>query len=172
MKHLIVKAAARRRPGCNWHANWEISGESPVASRYFDEDVFSGLHELSKTAFPKSCGCCGRVFRDVAEFISTTTPATADSSGLKQDWDGAGHIFVGLFRNCSCGSTMLESFLNRRDVSEEGSMRRLQFQDKFDNLVATACLAETGRGEWRRRLRREVFKNAVKPLPIQKRMPT
>jgi hypothetical protein len=152
-------------------ANWKISGETPVASRYFDEDVFSGLHELSKSAFPKNCACCGRIYRSLAEFLSTTTPATADSSGLKQDQDADGRIFVGLFRNCSCGSTMLESFLNRRDVSEEGSMRRLQFQDRFDNLAAVACLAEAGRGEWRRRLRRQIFKNAVKPLPIQKRIP-
>jgi len=169
MQRLIVKAANRDRVRFKWPANWEMSGESPVANRYIEEDLFFGLREFSKSAFPKSCECCGKEYRNLVDFLSFTKPLSADSSGLKQEQDIEGHILVDLFRNCTCGSTMLEIFLNRRDVSVEGGLRRLQFQDKFEKFVAMACLAETGRDEWLRRLRGQAITNAVKPLQIKNR---
>ncbi|MBI4808324.1 MAG: oxidoreductase [Nitrosomonadales bacterium] len=112
-----------------------------------DEELFAGLRELADSAFPKRCGYCGREYRNAAEFLAATQPVRADSSGLKQSRDDDGHMIVDLFRNCVCGSTLLESFWNRRDLSEDGSLRRKRFQEMRDKLVAMGCSAEVAQGE-------------------------
>jgi hypothetical protein len=82
-----------------------------------------------------------------AEFLAAIQPVRADSSGLKQTHDDDGHEIVELFRNCVCGSTLLESYLNRRDLTKAGIMRRKRFQDVVGKLVATGCPADTAHGE-------------------------
>ena len=98
--------------------------------------LFAGLQQLADSAFPKRCANCGREYRTAAEFLAATRPLRADTSGLKQARGDDGHAFVELFRNCVCGSTLLESFRNRRDLSEEGNMRRKRFEDMVGKLVA------------------------------------
>ena len=70
-----------------------------------------------------------------------------NSSGLKQSHDDDGQAIVELFRNCVCGSTLLESYRNRRDPSDKGIMRRKQFQDMVEKLTAMGCPEETARNE-------------------------
>ena len=62
-------------------------------------------------------------------------------------------MVVDIFRNCVCGSTLLESFLNRRDLSEDGIMRRMLFQEMVCKLVAMGCPAETARSEFLKLMR-------------------
>lgn len=112
-----------------------------------DEEFFAGLRELADSAFPKRCGNCGREYRSAAEFLVATQPVRANSSGLKQSRDDDGRMIVDLFRNCVCGSTLLESFWNRRDLSQDGTVRRKRFQEMLDKLVAMGCRAETAHGE-------------------------
>ncbi|MBI5889330.1 MAG: oxidoreductase [Nitrosomonadales bacterium] len=111
------------------------------------DDIYAGLRQLADSAFPKRCKFCGREYLNSAEFLAATQPLRANASGLKQSRDDEGHAIVELFRNCVCGSTLLESYWNRRDLSEAGIMRRKRFQDMVGKLVATGCPAETARGE-------------------------
>jgi hypothetical protein len=115
-------------------------------SKHFDE-IYAGLRQLADSAFPKRCRTCGREYQSSTEFLAATLPPRDDVSGLKQTRDDNGQEIVELFRNCVCGSTLLESYLNRRDHSDRGIMRRNQFQDMVERLVATGCTAETARDE-------------------------
>ncbi len=112
-----------------------------------DNEFFSGLRELAESAFPKRCANCGREYQNAAEFLAATQPLRVDSSGLKQSRDDDGQAIVDLFRNCVCGSTLLESFWNRRNLSEDGIKRRIRFQDMVAKLVAKGCTAESSRDE-------------------------
>ncbi|OIQ98917.1 hypothetical protein GALL_190120 [mine drainage metagenome] len=114
---------------------------------YLDEELLAGLRELAESAFPKRCGNCGREYRSTADFLAATRPLRVDCSGLKQSLGDDGKLIVDLFRNCVCGSTLLESFWNRRDTSEDGIGRRMRFQDMVDKLVATGRTAGTARNE-------------------------
>ena len=114
---------------------------------YNDKEFFAGLRELAESAFPKRCANCGREYQNAAEYLAATQPIRIDSSGLKLSHDDEGQAIVDLFRNCVCGSTLLESFRNRRNQSEEGIKGRMRFQDMVDKLVAKGCAAETARTE-------------------------
>lgn len=112
-----------------------------------DKELFAGLRELAESAFPKRCRNCGKEYRNAAEFLAATQPVRADTSGLKQSRGDDGELIVDLFRNCVCGSTLLESFWNRRDLSEDGIKRRMRFQEMVDKLVANGCTAAAARNE-------------------------
>ena len=121
----------------------EVNVSAPNTSN----DIYSGLRHLADSAFPKRCKLCGREYRNSAEFLAATQPVRANSSGLKQSHDDDGQTIVELFRNCVCGSTLLESYWNRRDLSDSGTTRRKQFQEMVGKLVATGCPAETAHNE-------------------------
>ena len=106
------------------------------SERGIDVGLYAGLRQLADSAYPKRCRACGREYRNAAEFVAATQPVRADSSGLKQSLDDDGQAIVELFRNCVCGSTLLESFWNRRDPSAEGKLRRKRFDDMVGKLVA------------------------------------
>ena len=114
---------------------------------YIDIEFFEGLLELAESDFPKRCANCGRQYQNAAEYLTATQPIRADSSGLKQSQDDEGHAIVDLFRNCVCGSTLLESFRNRRNQSEGGIKGRMRFQVMVDKIVAKGYVAETARAE-------------------------
>ncbi|HTY98892.1 MAG TPA: oxidoreductase [Rhodocyclaceae bacterium] len=101
-------------------------------------DFYAGLRELAESAFPKRCRNCGRTYQNAGEFVAATQPLAPDRSGLKQSRDDDGRAIVELFRNCVCGSTLMDSFNDRRDLSDVGAGRRR----RFDELLA--YLAEKG----------------------------
>lgn len=72
--------------------------------------ILSGLRELEVSAFPKRCACCAREYASVAEFIAATQAPPSNCSGLKPGRDDDGNAIVELFRNCDCGSTLMECF--------------------------------------------------------------
>jgi hypothetical protein len=90
---------------------------------------YSGLRELAESAFPKRCRTCGRIYRDAAEFVAATQPTAPDKSGLKQSLDDDGRAIVELFRNCVCGSTLMDCFNDRRELSDGGARRRQRFTE-------------------------------------------
>lgn len=110
-----------------------------------DNELFSGLMQLEDTAFPKHCGNCSYEYRNAAEFLAATKPVQANRSGLKQSSNEGGKIILEIFRNCVCGSTLLESFENRRDSSEDGLKRRTTFQEILVALVSTGLDTGTAR---------------------------
>ncbi len=92
--------------------------------------LFQGLKVLSESSFPKRCGHCGTVYQSAADFIAKTEEING-RSGLKSSFDDDGSTLVELYRNCHCGSTLMDFFTERRDRSNRGLRRR----EKFSKLV-------------------------------------
>lgn len=99
-----------------------------------DDDLFAGLQELSAGAFPKICPNCGRTYENLAQFLELTSPI-AGHSGLKSALDDDDMPVVELFRNCVCGSTLMDFYRSRRDESDDGRRRRATFNRMLDVLV-------------------------------------
>ena len=131
-----------------------------------DAKLFEGLTELAAGAFPKCCNNCGRIYHDANEYLNATQPISATRSGLKQSRDEDGHTIVEAFRNCECGSTLMDMFNNRRNVSEEGLKRRQRFGELLEYLVAQSLEREVARAELLKVLRGEgssILKNFKPP---------
>ena len=107
-----------------------------MSLRYSHEDLFRSLQALEEASFPKVCRNCGRKYEDAAEFLAATRQVRPDHTGLKESIDEGGGAIVEVFRNCTCGSTLLESFSDRRDQSPNGLLRRKRFGEMLDKLVA------------------------------------
>lgn len=112
-----------------------------------DQEFYGGLRELADSAFPKHCRHCGQEYANATDFLTATLSLRANASGLKQSLDDDGQMIVDLFRNCACGSTLLESFQNRRDCSEQGDKRRKIFQEMVNRLVEQNWSADKARAE-------------------------
>ena len=116
---------------------------------------FEGLRALAEAAFPKHCACCGRVFATADEFIGQTRAMRQNVSGLKQSFDDNNIAIVEVYRNCLCGSTLMDFFSDRRGTSEASRQRRRLFeqlllllQEKgMDRAAARAYLLEVVRGQ-------------------------
>jgi len=104
------------------------------AMREDDVDLYKGLQTLSQLSFPKQCATCGRRYETAEEFISRTETLRR-SSGLKEDMDDNNQVIVELFRNCPCGSTLMDEFNNRRNLSKSGILRRKKFDELLHRLV-------------------------------------
>jgi hypothetical protein len=95
---------------------------------------FEGLQALAASAFPKHCGYCGRVFATAQDFMQQTQSVRKDISGLKQSFDDDSVAIVEAYRNCLCGSTLMDFFSDRRDISEAGARRRELFEKLLPHL--------------------------------------
>ena len=96
--------------------------------------LYSGLQALAASAFPKKCATCGRTFESADDFIQETEHIRPEISGLKQSMDDDGAMIVELFRNCPCGSTLMDAFNDRRNLSPSGEKRRLRFKELQEYL--------------------------------------
>ena len=74
-----------------------------------DQVLFAGLQELAAGAFPKRCANCGRLYANLRQFLEETVPVAPQRSGLKASLDDDDRPVGELFRNCVCGSTMMEA---------------------------------------------------------------
>jgi hypothetical protein len=110
-------------------------------------DFLHGLRELAESAFPKRCPACGRIFETAAEFLAQTRPVRADHSGVKPAQDDSGVAMLEIYRNCTCGSTLMDFFSERRDLSEKGLLRRRRFAELHAYLVLQGISGETARTE-------------------------
>jgi DNA-directed RNA polymerase subunit N (RpoN/RPB10) len=115
-----------------------------------DAELYSGLQELAAGIFPKRCASCGRSFGDLDDYLRRTGRVANGSSGLKQSLDDNGQVIVELFRNCVCGSTLMDCFGDRRDTSAGGLALRARFGAVLDKLVAKGLAPEVARGELRK----------------------
>lgn len=121
----------------------------------YDAELFRGLRELAEAAFPKHCKSCGRKFATAAEFVAQTVPVKAGRSGLKKSVDDDGNNIVELYRNCVCGSTLMDFFSDRRDLSEAGLARRRKFGELLDHLIGKGLERQVARAELIKVLRGE-----------------
>jgi hypothetical protein len=90
-----------------------------------NSELFKNLKALSEASFPKKCAMCGQVYDSVKEYVDKTQDVSGQS-GLKKGYDDDQPI-VELFRNCVCGSTLMDCFNDRRDISNAGLQRRKLF---------------------------------------------
>lgn len=113
-----------------------------------DRDVlFQGLKSLSESSFPKTCGACGRVYHTSDDFLTKSSPVSYEHSGLKESRDDNDKPILEIFRNCECGSTLMDFFSDRRDMSEAGEKRRKAFSKIQAMLVARGFKPEEARSE-------------------------
>ncbi len=96
--------------------------------------IYQGLQELAESSFPKTCAVCGRCYLTLEDFISKTQPISR-SSGLKSAMEDDGTAIVELFRNCVCGSTLMDVCQDRRSGSERGLKRREKFEELLERLL-------------------------------------
>jgi hypothetical protein len=109
--------------------------ELEAGGRTMEEKLFfEGLRALAASAFPKHCNNCGRVFATAADFIEQTKSLRSDRSGLKQSYDDDNIAIVEAYRNCVCGSTLMDFFSDRRDISDAGNERRQLFDTLLPHL--------------------------------------
>jgi len=121
----------------------------------FYSELFKGLRELAESAFPKKCTNCGRLFVSAEQFLLETQDINASTTGLKQSEGDDGSKIIEVFRNCPCGSTLMEFFNDRRDTSEAGIKRRGKFEElmsflqnnNLDKTTARMELIKVLRGE-------------------------
>ncbi len=99
--------------------------------------LYDNLKTLTETAFPKKCATCGQVYKSPDDFINNSE-SIQGSTGLKSTLDDNDTPIIELFRNCVCGSTLMDEFQDRRDLSKQGKKRR----DVFKNIMT--ILAEKG----------------------------
>lgn len=111
------------------------------------DDLFASLHALVESTFPKRCRNCGREYADAATFIAATQPVSPGVAGFKASHDEHNHPILELFRNCPCGSTLLESFEDRRDDSAAGLRRRERFGALLGKLEAGGITRQAARHE-------------------------
>lgn len=110
------------------------------------KELYAGLVFLVKGSFPKRCSNCGTVFETEEEFLSKTA-SLQSGSGLRGTLDDDDRSIVEIYRNCVCGSTMMEPCRDRRDTSEEGLKRRQKFGELMKILTDKGVAFETGRSE-------------------------
>ncbi len=114
-----------------------------------NKTLFDGLQELKVGNFPKICPNCGRVYRSFTQFLAETKPLAPDKSGLKSSLDENDQPLVELFRNCVCGSTLMDFYRSRRDHSENGERRRVLFNELLAQFVARGLSPERASDELR-----------------------
>lgn len=126
---------------------------------------FSGLNALAASAFPKKCTCCGRVFENSEQFLRETEKIPTAKSSLKAATEDDGSIIIEVFRNCPCGSTLMDEFSDRREMSEKGEKRRKKFQQMLDFLQGKGLAREVARPELLKLLRGEKSEVLAKIAP-------
>jgi len=94
-------------------------------------DYLKGLTAFIEDSFPKTCATCGTTYQTAAQFLTETEGLPNKRSSLKEALEEDGSIIVEVFRNCPCGSTLMDEFNSRRDDSLQGKDKR----DKFEQLI-------------------------------------
>jgi len=121
----------------------------------FKQDIFFGLKALSESSFPKVCSSCGKKYKNAAQFLKETRDINNSKSGLKEAEEDNGEHIIEAFRNCSCGSTLMDYFSDRRDISDVGLKRRERFGALLSKLEENGIEASVARAELLKVLRGE-----------------
>lgn len=99
-----------------------------------NDDALLELTAVERNSFPKQCPTCGAMYQNVEEYIAKTQ-GIGSNQGLKLSEGDEGEVILELFRNCVCGSTLLDFFADRRNGSEQGEKRRRAFDKIVGRLV-------------------------------------
>lgn len=128
-----------------------------------DSHLYEGLQEFAANAFPKRCAMCGRIYANTEDYIRQTGRVAGGRSGLKQTLGDDGEVIVELFRNCVCGSTLMDCFNNRRDRSAAGLKQRERFGHLIETLMARGLSHHQARTELLKVMRGE-HSSILRPL--------
>jgi hypothetical protein len=109
------------------------------------EKLVIGLKSIIATAFPKKCSVCGKTYTDLTQFIAETSSIN-QNSGLIAEYDQNGMPVVYLFRNCSCGSTLMDICEDRRDICNNAK-RRKSFEKLLKILIIKGVDEDHARSE-------------------------
>jgi len=112
-------------------------------SKYSNDEFTQGLCELATSAFPKRCSTCGREYQTSEQFLRDTALLR---NGIKA-YSENDQSYLEIFRNCPCGSTLLEVYKDRRDTSVRGVKRRDQFRSLLEHLVKNGLPTDIARRE-------------------------
>ncbi|OQW78627.1 MAG: hypothetical protein BVN35_02915 [Proteobacteria bacterium ST_bin11] len=112
-----------------------------------DIQDFDGLRALLDSTFPKTCGSCGYVYISAEQFFIETQDMPRGRSSLRSAIEDDGLILVEVFRNCRCGSTLMDEFGCRRNQSENGLKQRLAFETMLRALQARNISKDAARLE-------------------------
>lgn len=123
----------------------EESGGNAYMSQ--SENYLNGLTALVESSFPRQCTCCGKLYQSAEQFLSETHSQPSGRSSLKEALEEDGTVIVEVFRNCSCGSTLMDEFSSRRDDTEQGKKRRDTFTKLMDVLQERSISQEVARAE-------------------------
>jgi hypothetical protein len=104
-----------------------------------DYSGYANLRENVRGTFPKPCNNCGLEYQSPDDFLLGTHSVRSDVTGLKQGHNEDGSLNVALFRNCTCGSTLMAEFKCRRCKSASGIRQR----DYFSEALKRIDLART-----------------------------
>ncbi|MES2822887.1 MAG: oxidoreductase [Pseudomonadota bacterium] len=110
-------------------------------------DFYANLKDITETTFPKTCSTCGTTYQNSADFLTKTLTVYGGKSGLKGTLDDNDQPIIELYRNCSCGSTLMNFFSDRRDNSEKGNKRREVFARLLLQLEQKGIARAEGRKE-------------------------
>ena len=97
-------------------------------------NCFNGLSVIIESAFPKKCALCGKTYLTAEQFLIETHNMPNGRSSLKEALEDDGTSIVEVFRNCACGSTLMEEFNSRRVNSKLGQETRAEF-DRLLNML-------------------------------------
>ncbi|MCQ8117418.1 hypothetical protein [Methylomonas rosea] len=112
-----------------------------------DIQDFDGLRALLDSTFPKTCRSCGYVYTSAEQFFIETQDMPHGRSSLRSAIEDDGLILVEVFRNCRCGSTLMDEFGCRRDQSAAGLKRRLAFDNMLSAMQARNIATDAARME-------------------------
>lgn len=112
----------------------------------FSDELYHGLNALAESSFPKKCMTCGKTYLNTQDFVKQTENVGV-SSGLKASHDDDEVEIVELFRNCLCGSTLMDVCGDRRNNSASGKKRRQAFNKLLQILEKKGVQQELGRRE-------------------------
>jgi len=76
----------------------------------WDQMWHTGLRARLDTSFPKKCMTCGRIFETAEQYFTETSDISEQDRGLKPFVDDDTSVIIEAFRNCPCGSTLMETF--------------------------------------------------------------
>jgi len=111
------------------------------------DDCFKGLTAMFESSFPRKCSCCGKTYATAEIFLAETHNMPSGRSSLKEALEGDGTAIVEVFRNCVCGSTLMDEFNSRRDDSSKGKAKRATFDKLVSILNKQQISKELARGE-------------------------
>ena len=111
------------------------------------DDYLNGLTALIESSFPKTCAVCGTTYQTAAQFLAETENMPNGRSSLKEVLEDDGTAIVEVFRNCPCGSTLMDEFNSRRDDSDLGQESRAKFNQLLIILQNQHISVELARTE-------------------------